>query len=267
MPYPEITSRQNPRVKQDAGLRDRRARDERGQTLVFGVRENQRALASGVRAARTYFCRDLAPATIESLLSLLVAHGAEVIEVNRDVFERLAYGDRLDGVVSVVEVPRRSLADLPLPACPLVAVVEGIEKPGNLGALLRSADGAGLDAVLVADGVIDLWNPNTIRASVAAVFASHVIATTTAEVQAWLAARGVTCYAARPDAPTMYWDADFRGSSALLLGSEAHGLTEAWSGTNIRPIALPMLGVGDSLNLAVSSAVLFYEARRQRGLP
>jgi TrmH family RNA methyltransferase len=145
-----------------------------------------------------------------------------------------------------------------------VAVLEGVEKPGNVGAVLRSADGAGVDAVIVADPRTDLFNPNTIRASLGAVFGAHVCTASSAEVRAWLAAAGVPLFAAKPQAAVSYSEADYRGGAAFVLGSEATGLSDAWSGADVTAIVLPMRGVCDSLNVSVTAAVLFYEAQRQR---
>ncbi|HMP05999.1 MAG TPA: TrmH family RNA methyltransferase, partial [Lacipirellulaceae bacterium] len=142
--------------------------------------------------------------------------------------------------------------------------LEGIEKPGNVGAVLRSADGAGVDAVIVADGGTDLFNPNTIRASLGAVFKPNVCTATAAETLDWLRRLGLPMFAARPAATTSYAAADYRRGAALLLGSEAAGLSDLWTDPAVTPIALPMCGVADSLNVSATAAVLFYEARRQR---
>ncbi len=260
-----ITSRQNSRIRDACALRHRAERERRGRALVYGVRESQRALAVGATPLECLWCRDYfrSDAAEEVVRALTVAH-AESIEVAGEVFDKLAYGDRLDGVVSIFATRSRTLADLQLPDRPLVAVLEGVEKPGNLGAVLRSADGAGVDAVVVVDPVIDLFNPNAIRASVAAVFQPNVVVATAVSTQAWLAEHRLTTWTTRPDAPTLYYDADLAGGVAIVLGNEASGLTDRWKGANVNPIALPMHGVADSLNVAATAAILFYEARRQR---
>jgi TrmH family RNA methyltransferase len=185
--------------------------------------------------------------------------------VTPDVFSKLAFGDRHDGLVVVAETPHRGLDELQLPTHPLVAVLEGIEKPGNLGAILRSADAAGIHAVIVADPRTDLYNPNTIRASLGTVFRENVCEATSAETIGWLRTHGLPIIAARPDAETLYDDVDFRNGAAIVLGSEAKGLSDAWRGANITAVRLPMLGIADSLNVSTTAAVLFYEALRQRG--
>jgi RNA methyltransferase, TrmH family len=187
-----------------------------------------------------------------------------LLSVTPEVFEKLQFGDRDDGLVVVAETPRRSLADLQLEAEPLVVVLEGIEKPGNLGAILRSGDGAGVDAVIVADGRTDLFNPNTIRTSLGTVFRSNVSEAATADAIAWLRERNLRIFTARPDAKTEYTAADVRGGVAIVLGSEAMGLSDQWNAADITPVRLPMHGIADSLNVSTTAAVLFYEARRQR---
>jgi TrmH family RNA methyltransferase len=164
-------------------------------------------------------------------------------------------------------MPRLTLADIhfsPPPRAPLIAVVEGVEKPGNLGAILRSADGAGLDAVIAADSRTDLANPNVIRASLGTIFARPVVPATTARTLAWLRANGLTIVAARVDGALDYAAQDFRGPVAIVLGAEAKGLADPWRAPDVRAVRLPMLGVADSLNVSATAAVLFYEARRQR---
>jgi len=200
----------------------------------------------------------------QQLLSRLAGAGAEVFEVTEPVFSRLAFGQRAEGIVAVAAMPRSSLAQLSLPPVPLVAVLEGVEKPGNLGAVIRSADGAGVSAVVLADGRTDLYNPAAIRASLGTVFTLPVCAATSAEVLQWLFDRGVSLYAARVDGRVPYTEVDFRRPAAVILGSEATGLGRLWSRTEVTPIRLPMLGRADSLNVSAAAAVLFYEARRQR---
>ena len=166
--------------------------------------------------------------------------------------------------MAVVVIPDQSLAALDLGPDPLVVVLEAVEKPGNLGAVLRSADAAGADAVIVADPRTDLFNPNAVRASLGTIFALPVAAGSSADVRAWLDERGIAVLAARVEASVPYTAADLRGSVALVLGSEAEGLTDAWAGEGVTPISLPMHGVADSLNVSITAAVLLYEARRQR---
>jgi RNA methyltransferase, TrmH family len=187
-----------------------------------------------------------------------------MLNVSPQVFAKLAFGDRSDGVIVVAKSPQRQLSEIDLPAKAIVAILEGIEKPGNLGAILRSADAAGVNAVIVADGRTDLYNPNTIRASLGTVFRANVCEASTTDTIRWLMEKGLLIVAARPDARELYTEVDLRGGAALVLGSEAEGLSDAWRSANVTAVRLPMHGIADSLNVSTTAAVLFYEALRQR---
>lgn len=271
MPFPlpaVLTSSANPRVKAAMALRERRARDRTGLTVIDGSREIRRALDAGIEVVEAFSCEPLlAGADARVALDHLRARGAAVQPVSESVFARLAFGERAEGLVAVVRIPSTELADLTLPAEPLIAVIERLEKPGNIGAVLRSADAAAVDAVVASSPRTDLFNPNAIRASAGTIFAVPLAAAPTAEVLAWLHERGVRILAARVDAERLYTDADLTGPLALVVGAEADGLTGPWAAGAIESVRLPMLGVADSLNVSVSAAILFYEARRQRGLP
>ena len=267
-PYePEITSPKNPRVRHAIGLRERRAREETGLTVVDGVRELERAMAAGARPIEVFADLARLDAHGRELLGVAREKGALVLPTSGQALERLGFGDRSEGIVATVSVPELAVADLRLPDNPLVVVLEGVEKPGNLGAVLRSADAAGADAVIAADPRADLFNPNAIRASLGAIFALPVAAGSSAEVRAELERRGVRIVTARVDAEELYTDVDLTGPIAIVLGSEADGLTDRWPAPPALAVRLPMLGVGDSLNVSIAAAVLLYEARRQRGLP
>ncbi len=263
---PRITSRQNPQIKAAVRLREGHERRRQRKFIIDGAREISRALDSGIRPLQAFICDELcqsadgrnAKAASETL-------SAEVFQVSPDVYAKLAFGDRNDGIVVIAEAPHPALADLQLPANPLVAVLEGIEKPGNVGAILRSADAAGLDAIIVADGRTDLYNPNTIRASLGTVFRPNICETSSTAAIEWLRLKGLAIIAARPDAKTLYTDADLRTGVAIVLGSESAGLTPDWSAAGITAVRLPMNGLADSLNVSTTAAVLFYEALRQRG--
>ena len=260
-----ITSTANPRLKAAVRLRGRRERDRTGLTLIDGVRETLRAVSGGAVLREAFVLPEvLDGAEARALLERLAEESVPVVELGQDAFERLAYGDRLDGIVAVAETPPRSLTELVLPREPLIGVVEGVEKPGNLGAVLRTADGAGVDAVIVADTGTDLFNPNIIRASIGTVFVVPVAVASTGDVLAWLRHRGIGIIAARVDASIIYTDADYRGAVAIALGSEARGLSDAWGELARTSVHVPMLGVADSLNVSATAAVLFYEALRQR---
>ncbi|MBN2216521.1 MAG: RNA methyltransferase [Pirellulales bacterium] len=261
----KITSLQNPRVKAALRLRDARRRQKDGRFLIDGLRELDRARQAGVELVEVFYCLGRCPAGQAAAAQALLARiGAQTIELGPAVFDKLAFGQRAEGVMAVAQTPRCRLADVALRDDPLVAVLEGIEKPGNVGAVLRSADAAGVDLVILADGRTDLFNPNAIRASIGTIFTVPVCEATADETLDWLRARGLAILAALVDGSTAYTDADYRRGAAIVLGSEAHGLSDAWRADDIRPVRLPMLGAADSLNISATAAVLFYEALRQR---
>jgi len=264
-----ITSLQNARVKEAVKLRDRSGRESQRRIVLDGSREIARALDAGLRVVEAFACPELCDgAAARQLLARLRKVGIEPDEVTPAVFAKLAFGERSEGIVATAETPGAALADLKWPQTktpPLVVVLEGVEKPGNLGAVIRSADGAGVSAVIAADLRTDLYNPNAIRASLGTIFTMPVAAAPSSEVRAWLAERQMAVVAARTDGAVPYSVVDFRQGTAIVLGSEAHGLSSAWQGTEVRSIVLPMLGKGDSLNVSTAAAVLMYEARRQRG--
>lgn len=271
----EIESPANPRIRAALALRERRERDRTGLTLVDGGRESLRAIEAGVAVETAFVCLPLlsgpeSDRAFDSDAAMAVGRlghtGASIVPVSRRAFERLAYGDRADGIVLVVRAPAASLKDLDLGPDPLIVVTEDVEKPGNLGAILRSADGAGAAAVIAVGGT-DLYNPNVIRASTGTIFAVPVVAAGADETIGWLRERRIRIVAAKVDAGRAYSDADLTGPLALTLGSEAAGLSSAWDGADVEAVHLPMLGAADSLNVAAAAAVLLYEARRQRGLP
>jgi RNA methyltransferase, TrmH family len=267
MPEQVLSSTHNPRVRAALSLRDARARRQRGQILIDGAREIDRAARAGVPIRQVFVSRSrLGNPGSETQLALDAAlrGGAEAIEVTPELLSRLAYGDREEGLIAIATRPAASLSMLQLPPAPLLAIVEGVEKPGNLGAMLRSADGAGVDALIVADPGTDLFNPNVIRASLGTVFSLPVAVAATGEVLAWLIDRGIRIVAARVDGSVDYTDVDLTGSLAIALGSEARGLSDAWAELATASVRVPMLGIADSLNVSATAAVLFYEALRQR---
>jgi TrmH family RNA methyltransferase len=260
-----LTSTANPRVKAWLALRDRRGRDRAGLTLVDGIREVGRALDAGATIVELVAgpSSDASPAALR-LIDDARVRGIPVAPVGHAVEERVGFGDRAEGIVAVARIPDLQLSALALPPDPLVAVLEGIEKPGNLGAVLRTADGAGVDAVVVADPHTDPYNPNAIRASLGTVFSMPLAVARAAEVLGWCRAQGLGIIAARVDAGTAYTDVDLVGPIAIVVGSEADGLTGVWDEADVVPVRLPMHGTADSLNVSVAAAILLYEARRQR---
>ena len=266
-----IRSFKNPRFLAALSLRGGQERRELGRILIDGPREIRRALDAGITPLEAWVDADRmagrTPAEYPGWradIQRLRGAGCRLIAADARLVERLSYGDRSMGMVLVAEMPRRALVDLDFDAEPLVGVVESVEKPGNLGAILRSADGAGVAALLVTDPATDVFNPNVIRASLGTVFTVPLATASTDQALAWLRSRELRIVTARVDAPTLYTEADLTGAVAIVLGSEAAGLGDAWSGPDVTAVRLPMLGVADSLNVSATAAILFYEALRQR---
>ncbi len=270
MTLPTITSLQNPRVKEAVKLRDRKGREQQGRILIEGVREIGRALQAGVEITEAFFCESLCtdPSAAELLSQLRQRKKIFLLSVSEQVMAKLSFGDRAEGLIAIARPPQRSLdelaAALKKKAPPLFAVVEGVEKPGNLGAILRTADAAGVSGLIVADGGTDLFNPNAIRASLGAIFTVPVCAATSEQTVAWLRKQKLRIFATMVEAAVSYSEADFTRPAAIVFGSEARGLSPLWTGSEITPISLPMLGSVDSLNLSATAAILCYEALRQR---
>jgi TrmH family RNA methyltransferase len=260
-----ITSPHNPRVKLAARLRDHRQRKKEQRILIDGAREISRALAAGVALQEVFVCAELCRSVeAQQLLDALPGSGAEVLEVSESVFSKLAFGDRVEGIVAVAAAPSHRLDDIVLPENPLVAVLEGVEKPGNIGAVLRSADGVGVSALVLADPRTDLYNPNAIRASLGTIFAVPVASAASEDSLIWLRNQRLQIVAARVEGSVLYTEIDYCRPTAIVVGSEAEGLSSLWTGDDIRAVRLPMLGAADSLNVSVAAAVIFYEALRQR---
>lgn len=263
-----ITSAQNPRVKDAAALRERKEREQRQRILVEGAREIGRAIASGWRVESAFVCRELLSDAAQALLRTLVSDRG-VTSVSAHVFDKLAMRDGSDGLAVIFHTRAATLADA-LRATkdkgqPLVVALHGIEKPGNLGAILRTADGIGATGVVLLEGSSDPLSPNAIRASLGTVFALPVAVATSAALLDAGRAAGLTFIAAALGASARPpWQHDLRGPVCLVLGAEATGLPEAWLATADQRVLIPMRGIADSLNVAAAGAMLLYEALRQR---
>ncbi len=260
-----LTSLQNPRVKYVVKLRKRANRDAEGVLLIEGYRELKRALDNGVRPRSLFVCPDWflgenEPALIEQARQA----GATIWSCTAPVFEKMAYRDRPEGLLALAPQRNLTLADLDLPDDPLLLVAEHIEKPGNLGTMLRSADAAGVDAVIVCDRCTDIHNPNVVRASIGTVFAVPVVDAGSAEVRDWLQSRNIQIVAATPHTDRDYTEIDYRRGTAILVGAEQVGLSEFWMHQADGLVRIPMLGQCDSLNVAAAATILLYEAVRQR---
>lgn len=261
-----LTSPANPRLRALVGLRRRRTREQEGRTLVEGYDELCLALDAGVVPHSLFYCPELmgTQARADDLVDRVAALGTEVVRVSRSAFERTAYREGPDGVLAVVGAVDRRCSDLSPGPSPLLLVCQGVEKPGNLGAMLRTADAAGVAAVVAADPVTDWGNPNTVRASKGTVFSVPVASDPTAVVQDWLRGHGIPLVAATPDTGTEHTDVDYRGPVAIAVGAEKTGLSAEVLAAADHRVCIPMVGRANSLNVATSAAIIVYEAVRQR---
>jgi RNA methyltransferase, TrmH family len=259
-----ITSVQNPRVKHLIALRERHQREADGLMLVEGYDELTLALAARTPHA-LFYCPDIVRDR-EQLHVLETANtaGTELVQVNERVFEKIAYRANPDGWLGVFPLMRRSLSEIALSVMPLLIVAEGIEKPGNLGAILRTADAARVDGLISCDPVTDLGNPNVVRASKGALFSVPVVETNATECVAWLKAHDILLLAATPQAQKDYSDEDMRRPIAIVVGAEKPGLTPYMLEHADVTVSIPMLGRVNSLNVSIATALLVYEALKQR---
>ena len=267
-----ISSAQNPKVKALLALQQKSAeRRKAGLFVVEGRRELEHCMAAGLEVESVFWCQELVDDdSVESYWQ----SGARMYEVSAAVYEKIAYRGGTEGVIATVKARQRRLTDLQLGENPLVVVVERVEKPGNLGAILRSADAAKADAVVVCDPLTDLYNPNLIRSSIGAIFTVPCVACTSEECIAFLKERGIRILTAQLQDSHLYYDTDMKGGTAIVMGTEATGLTDTWREAADAHIRIPMLGrldslnemLGrlDSLNVSVSTAILLFEAVRQR---
>jgi TrmH family RNA methyltransferase len=276
----QITSPANQRIRQAMALRDADARRTTGLTIVDGRRELSRAAASDCEIVEVFVAAEaIAVAArrgdesepLADWLARLAARGTRLAVLSERAFARIAFGDRNEGVVGIVRFGPWPLAGKAFAADRPVLVIEGVEKPGNLGAIVRTADAAGVGGVIVCDGRTDLANPAVIRASLGTVFSLPLACAATDEVIDWCHSQGRHVVAATPEGRRLWHEADLLGDAAILLGSEAHGISPAWAAAAaggrlaFDTVRLPMHGIADSLNLSVTAAVLAYEAVRQRG--
>jgi TrmH family RNA methyltransferase len=258
-----ITSLQNPRVKQITALRERKEREKTGLMLVEGFDELSTALSSGAQPAEIYYCAELFRNPKQNATLRTVAEQNR-IEVSERVFEKIAYRNNPDGWLATFPIPRRRLAELTLSENPFVIVSEGVEKPGNLGAILRTADAAGVDALISCDPLADWGNPNVVRASKGALFTVQVADATNAETIEWLHERGIQIVAATPQATILHTQADFTQATAIVVGTEHEGLTDEWLSAAEVQVRIPMFGKVNSLNVSIATALMVYEVMRQR---
>lgn len=261
-----IESLQNPLVKQLTALREKsRDRRKTGLFVIEGRRELSLALGAGYQVHQILFCPEIG--SEEELWSTMEDQTTrpELITLSKRVYERLAYRKSTEGILAVAKGRSHRLSDLKMEGNPLLLIAEAPEKPGNIGALLRTADAAGLDGVVIAGAKTDLYNPNIIRSSIGCVFTMSVAMAETHEIIPFLKNQGVSLYCAALSASIPYTEVDYRKATAIVVGTESIGLTQEWLDASDQNILIPMAGQIDSMNVSVSAAILIFEARRQRG--
>jgi len=261
-----ITSTANPQIKAIIELQKKaHARSKQNLIVIEGWREIRLAIEAGFILKALYRCAELIRLTTpETEIQNLIPENI-CVDIAPNVFEKLAYRDSSDGLIALVEPKFYDLASLRLKKNPLIVVLESVEKPGNLGAILRTADAAGIDGVIVCDPRADIYSPNTIRSSIGCVFTVPVVCCNSAEAIEWLKEKGIRILAAALTAKNSYHETDMKVPLAIVMGTEATGLTNQWLNAADESILIPMSGKIDSLNVSVSTAILVFEAKRQRG--
>ena len=265
-----ITSAQNPKIKELLALQEKsKERRKKGLFVVEGRRELMHCIEAGFEPHTLFVCRDiLSDRDFDRILGAIEENFCgslyPIVEISQQLYDKVAYRGGTEGVIAELRCKDMSLETLKMKENPLVVVLESVEKPGNLGAVLRSADASGVDAVIVCDPLTDMYNPNLIRSSIGAIFTVPVATATSEETIAWLKAGGIKIYTAQLQDSEWYYDTDMKGGTAIIMGTEATGLTDVWRKAADAHIKIPMLGRLDSLNVSVSAAILMFEAVRQR---
>ncbi|WP_396163842.1 TrmH family RNA methyltransferase [Flavobacterium sp.] len=258
----QITSVQNPLIKSLVQLQEKaKIRKQTGTFLVEGQREIEFALKGGYEVDTILICYELGQ--LSENLNIRKSE-YQLIEISKDVYQKLAYRDTTEGIIAVLKTKSLALSNLKLSKNPLILVGESIEKPGNIGAILRTADAANIDAVIIANPKSDVYNPNIVRSSVGCLFTRQIAVGTTEEVIAYLKSNNINIYSATLQDATPYHSENFATPTALVVGTEATGLSEKWRSESTQNIIIPMQGVIDSMNVSVAAAILLFEAKRQR---
>lgn len=260
--HPLITSHQNPKIKHVLSLEKPRDRNQERQFVIEGVREVTLAQQHGFRIISLFFCPDII--SRQAVLGI-VNDSRLLLPVERSVFSKIAYRESTEGVVAVAEQKNHTLDTLRLSAAPLVLVLEGVEKPGNLGAILRTADAAHIDAVIVCDPKTDLYNPNVVRSSVGCIFTMQTAVATPDEAMQWLKREQIHAFVTDLTGAVPYHTVDFTLPSAIVMGTESTGISQGWREFSTARIIIPMRGAIDSLNVSNAAAIIVFEAARQRG--
>jgi TrmH family RNA methyltransferase len=264
----KISSSQNPKIKNLKRLEKASERKEQNLFLIEGLREAVLALRAGYEITELFICNALLKQSKDYPLKEIQSPKSQIrsFEIPEDIYSSLAYRDSTEGVIATAVPKTHALEDLKLKNNPLILVIESVEKPGNLGAMLRTCDAAGVDAVIICEAKTDLYNANVIRSSIGTVFTNQIAVCETREAIAFLKAKDIKAFTAELGATTFHYEADFKKATALVMGSEAKGLSEEWMNAASEKIKIPMNGKIDSLNVSVSAAVLLYEAIRQRSI-
>lgn len=259
----QITSIQNPFIKSLVQLQEKaKLRKQTGTFLIEGLRELELALKGNYEIETILFLPELI--TIGQI-DKLCGNAIDMIEISKEVYQKLAYRDTTEGILAIAKTKSLLLADLKLSENPLILVAESLEKPGNIGAILRTADAANLDAVIIANPKSDLYNPNVVRSSVGCLFTNNIAAGTTTEIIAFLKEKNIRFYCATLQNSTSYHTQNYTLPTALVVGTEATGLSQEWRDAATQNIIIPMQGQIDSMNVSVAAAILIFEAKRQRG--
>lgn len=259
----QITSIQNPFIKSLVQLQEKaKMRKQTGTFLIEGLRELSLALKGNYEIETILFLPDL---IAESQIYKLVNQSTETIEISKEVYQKLAYRDTTEGIIAIAKTKSLLLSDLKLSENPLILVAEALEKPGNIGAILRTADAANLDAVIIANPKCDIYNPNVVRSSVGCLFTNNIATGTTTEIIAFLKEKNIRFFSATLQNSNAYHTQDYTLPTALVVGTEATGLSEEWREAATQNINIPMQGQIDSMNVSVAAAILIFEAKRQRG--
>jgi len=258
----QITSAQNPYIKSLVLLQEKaKERKKTGTFLIEGVREIELATKGGYAIETILFLPEIIS---ESQINKVTNDHISLIEISKEVYQKLAYRDTTEGILAVAKTKSFLLSDLKLPENPLILVAEAPEKPGNIGAILRTADAANLDAVIIANPKSDIFSPNIVRSSVGCLFTNQIATGTTAEIISFLKEKNINFYAATLQNSTSYHEQDFAKPTALVVGTEATGLSGEWRDAATQNIIIPMQGAIDSMNVSVAAAILIFEAKRQR---
>lgn len=262
--HPPITSHQNPKIKNIIALEKARERKSQNLFVIEGIKELSLAAEGKYKINSVFFCPEIISV---AAVRKIIKQENLLIPVQQSVFEKMAYRDSTGGIIAVAEQKKHALENIQLGKNPLLLILEAVEKPGNLGAVLRTADAARVDALVICDPQTDFYNPNVIRSSVGCIFTTQIASATSEETMAWLKKNNIRTFATYLKASTPYYKIDFTTPSAIIMGTESTGLSDSWIQHADNTIIIPMQGKIDSMNVSTAAAVIVFEAKRQRGFP